>query len=69
MVGLNKKEVDSSRPSPLKMIIIIVIILISIIVGTYILIEFQDPYASGTYYGTIEPKYFRKIKSRILTTL
>ena len=69
MVGLTENEVEnvfSKRNMMCIYIIIFILITITLIFIGNSIFHYIDPYAENTYYGTIEPKFHKKIKKKLI---
>lgn len=71
LTGLSRQEIDRTRRTKNYTLIafltvIIFFAIISIISTIIISHTFVDPYAAGTAYGVIEPKFVRRIRKKLI---
>ena len=69
MVGLTENEVEnvfSKRNMMCIYIIIFLLITITLIFIGNSIFHYSDPYGENTFYGTIEPKFHKKLKRKLI---
>lgn len=69
LVGLKREEIKEAVPRKWVYLvlasIIIIVLLITGISGILLYAKHPDPYVQGTLYGTIEPRFVKRIRKKV----
>lgn len=69
LVGLREEEVAKAVPAKWVYLILVFIMIIFFIVltidGILAAPDYIDPYIQGTFYGTIEPRFLKRVRKKV----